>query len=114
MHEARLSYASAPGRRPGTTVLKLDGPLTLTNLFVLQNDLRAMDSPVLIVDMSSVTYMDSAGLGLLMSGYVSAQNRQGKFLLAGVNDRVSTLLHMTKVDTILPIFPSVEAAEASL
>ena len=114
MHQAPLSYTAATGGRAGTTILKLVGPLTLTNMLSFQHELRAMDSPVLIVDMSGVTYMDSAGLGLLMNGYVSAQNHNRKFLLAGVNDRVFALLQMTKVDSVLPVFPSARAAEDSL
>ncbi|HEX4154226.1 MAG TPA: STAS domain-containing protein [Acidobacteriaceae bacterium] len=114
MHEAPLSYTARDGVRAGTTILKLTGPLTLSNMFAFQNDLRSMNSPVLILDMSDVVYMDSAGLGLLMNGYVSAENHQRKFLLAAVNDRISALLQMTKVDRILPVFPSVEAAEDSI
>jgi anti-sigma B factor antagonist len=114
MHEAPLSYTVHDGTRAGTTILKLAGPLTLTNMFSFQNDLRSMTSPVLILDMSEVAYMDSAGLGLLMNGYVSAENHQRRFLLAAVNDRVVALLQMTRVDRVLPVFASVQAAEDSI
>lgn len=114
MRDAPLSYTAEPGKRAGTTILKLVGPLTLFNLFDFQSQFRAMKSPVLIVDLSAVEYIDSAGLGLLMNGYVSARNAGHKLLLSGVNDRVRALFQVTRVDHVLAIFPSVEAAEDSL
>jgi len=73
-----------------------------------------MTPKVLIVDLSDSPYMDSAGLGLLMNYYVSAQNHGRKILLACVNERIQALLELTKVDGILKGYPTVEAAEASL
>jgi anti-anti-sigma factor len=113
MRDAPLSHTTETGSREGTTVLKLVGPLTLFNMFGIQNELRAMNPPLLILDLSEVPYMDSAGLGLLMNVHVSAENGGRKFLLANVNERVGALLSMTKVDSVLAIFPSTEAAEAS-
>ncbi len=73
-----------------------------------------MTPKVLIVDLSDSPYMDSAGLGLLMNYYVSAQNHGRKILLARVNERIEALLELTKVDGILKSYPTVEAAEADL
>jgi anti-anti-sigma factor len=64
--------------------------------------------------MSETTYMDSAGLGLIMNYYVSAADHGRKLLLAGVNERVVELFKMTRVQGVLTSFPTVEDAEASL
>jgi anti-anti-sigma factor len=114
MRDDPLSYSFTAGRTDGTTILKLDGPLTLSTMFGLQDDLRATTAQVLILDLSGTPYMDSAGLGLVMNYYVSAQNHGRKLLLAGVNERVASLLEMTKVQDVLTSFPSVGEAEASL
>ena len=95
-------------------ILKLAGPLTISTIFGFQNELRAMTPEVLIVDLSETPYMDSAGLGLIMNSYVSAQDHQRKLLLAAVNERIQALFEMTKVSGVLPVFATVEAAEASL
>lgn len=95
-------------------VLKLVGPLTLSTMFGFQDEFRARTPKVMILDLSETTYMDSAGLGLIMNYYVSAEDHGRKLLLAGVNERVKALLEMTKVQGVLRSFPSVEAAEASL
>ena len=114
MRDEPMSYSFTPGKSEGTTVLKLVGPLTISTMFGFQNELRAHTAKVLIVDMSEVPYMDSAGLGLIMNSHVSAQDNSRRFLLAGVNERVMALCEMTKVSKVLTCFPSVESAEASV
>ncbi len=114
MRDERLTHSSTPGRNEGTTVLKLTGPLTILTMFGFQDAFRQMTPKVMILDMSEVPYMDSAGLGLIMNYYVSAQDHGRKLLLAGVNERVKALFEMTKVQGVLTCFPTVEAAEASL
>ena len=114
MPDAPLTYTLKPGLREGTEILKLDGQLTLTTMFGLQNELRGMKPPVLILDLSGSAYMDSAGLGVVLNQHVSAQRDGRKFLIAGVNHRILALMQMTRVDAVLSLFPTVEAAEDSL
>jgi anti-sigma B factor antagonist len=114
MRDQPMSYTTVAGKREGTTILKLTGPLILSSLFGFQEEFRAMKPPVLIVDLSETPYMDSAGLGLIMNYYVSAANSGRQFLLAGANDRIHALLGLTRVSVLLRLFPSVEDAEASL
>jgi anti-sigma B factor antagonist len=114
MRDEPLTYSYTPGQSDGTMILKLVGPLTLTTMFGFQNEFRAMTPQVLILDFSETPYMDSAGLGLVMNYFVSAQDHGRKLLLAGVNERVVELFKMTKVQGVLTSFPTVEAAEASV
>lgn len=114
MSDNALTYSRTNGSKDGTIILKLVGPLTLSNMFAFQAEFRAMKPPCLIIDMTGVPYMDSAGLGLLTNYFVSAQDDHRKFMVAGVNERVMSLLEMTKVDQVLQPFPSVEAAENSV
>lgn len=112
MLEQELSYTVIDGAREGVVVLALDGPFTLGNMFKLQSELRSITPPCLIMDFSAVPYMDSAGLGVVMNYFVSAQGHGRKFLLTGVSDRIRALFEMTKVDGVLNICESVKAAEA--
>jgi anti-anti-sigma factor len=109
-----LTQTLRDGRGDGTMILKLAGPLTLSTMFSFQDQFRAMKPKVLILDLSEMPYMDSAGLGLVMNYYVSADSRGRTILLASVNERVQALLQMTKVDSVLKSFPTVAAAESSL
>ncbi len=114
MLDEPLTHSFTPGKSEGTTILKLSGPLTLSSIFGFQNEFRSHSPQVMIVDLSESPYMDSAGLGLLMNYYVSAESHGRKLLLAGVNERIISLLEMTKVHKVLKTFPNIEAAESSL
>jgi anti-sigma B factor antagonist len=111
MLEKELSYTVTDGAKEGVLILALDGPFTLGNMFKLQADMRTLKPDCLVMDMTSVPYMDSAGLGVIMNYFVAAQSGGRKFFLTGVNDRVRALLEMTKVDSVLRIYDSVETAE---
>jgi len=100
---------------PGTVLLRLSGPVTLRNLFDLQARLRSGDLPKnQILDLSGVPYMDSAGMGAIINHHVHCQNKQVRLIVSGVSPRVFELFRMTRVDGIMSLAPSVEAAEATL
>ena len=113
MRDAPLAVTSKSGLHEGTTILVLQGPLTLQNSFDFQRDLAELKPAVLILDLTESPYMDSAGLGLLMNCYVSAEKNGRKVLLAGVNERIRALLELTRVNLILKNYPTVAEAEAS-
>ena len=109
-----MTFTYTPGQREGVMILKLDGPLTLSTMFSFQGEFRAMTPPLLIVDLAGTPYMDSAGLGVLMNAYVSANTHGRQLLLAATNDRIKALLELTKVDALLKSYPTVEEAEAGV
>ena len=113
LNDGPLTIERKNGKHPGTRVFSLSGPLTLRNLFELQSELRGMVLPALtILDLTDVPYMDSAGMGLVMNHYVRCQTHGAKLVVSGANSRVMDLFKVTKVDTILPLVSSLEAAEA--
>jgi anti-sigma B factor antagonist len=114
MADSPLTYTSAPGLKEGTTVLTLAGPLTLSTMFPLQAELRNLSPQVLILDLTDVPYIDSAGLGLIPHYYVSAQQEGRTLLLAGVSHRVAAVMGHARIDTLVKVFPTVGDAEASL
>jgi anti-anti-sigma factor len=111
MRDDALTIETSPAARGDVAVLRLSGPITLSTLFGLKDALAAHTSRLTILDMSQVPYVDSAGLGTILMFYVSAQKNDRKLALAGVTDRVLSLIKMTRVDTVLSMYPSVEAAE---
>src|SRR4051812_3922654 len=113
MRDEPLTVSAAPGSSEGVTVLRLKGPLTLQNTFDLQPELAQHKPAVLIIDLTEAPYMDSAGLGLLMNCYVSAEKNGRTLLLTGANERIHALLQITKVQLILKNYPTAAEAEAS-
>ena len=110
--DAPLTFHEEAGKAEGTRVFRLTGPLTLTNLFEFQAALRQGRQPLTILDLGGVPYMDSAGMGAIINGYVHCQKEGARFIVAGASSRVLELFKLTRVDRIIPLSDSVEAAEA--
>jgi len=109
------------GRTPGTIIFRLSGPFTARDMHgalspnELRNTFEAEEGDVPhalhILDLTEVPYMDSAGLGMIVSHYVRCQGRGVRLVLAGVSPRVVQLLEMTKVDEFFPRVGAVEEAD---
>ena len=99
-------------------IVKVDGPFTLPSIFVFQEKVAFVKAheviSALIVDVTGVPYIDSAGLGCLINLYVAAEKHDHKFFLAGPNERVTALLETAKVHNLIRAYPTVEDIEATL
>ena len=109
------------GKTPGTVIFRLTGPFTARDMhaslspIVLRNTFEPEEESgqdaLHILDLTEVPYMDSAGLGMIVSHYVRCQGRGVRLVAAGVSSRVVQLFELTKVDKFFPRFDSVEDAE---
>lgn len=106
MSSEPLSVVFAPGGE-GQGVLRLKGPLTAENVSPFMNAVRGEQSSTIILDLSQVPYVDSAGLGSLVSAFVTHQKAGRRFVLTGVNNRVLQLLQITRVEPLFLMFPTV-------
>jgi anti-sigma B factor antagonist len=66
-----------------------------------------------VVDLSRVSFMNSSGLGMLISGMTTMRNAGGDLRLANVADRIQSLLVITKLITVFKHYESVEEAVSS-
>ena len=64
----------------------------------------------IIVDMSNVSWMNSAGLGMLISALTSLRSSGGDLRLANLNDRLRRPLQITKLDSVFQEYETVESA----
>jgi len=96
-------------------VLSLQGPLTANNAPIFQNAMRREEpAGTVILDLSQVPYVDSAGIGLLVSAFVSRHKAGRRMVLSGINPRVQRLFEITRVQDLFLIFSSPEEAIAAL
>ncbi len=109
MHCERLT-----GSRPGTVTLRLTGPLEMETVPSFLKVVRAENSPAVILDLTAVSYLDSAGVGALVQMLVGIQKSKRKMALVNPNGRVRAVLEVTRVETQFLIAPTVEEAEAKL
>ncbi|MGA2906529.1 MAG: STAS domain-containing protein [Terracidiphilus sp.] len=111
--ESTLTIDAIPGSAPGTMILRLAGPMTLANLPPLRAHLRSGEPPRLtILDMTGVSFMDSSGINEIISHEVYCRDHHVRLALAGVTPRVLGVLQITRLDKVLTIAATVEAAEA--
>jgi anti-sigma B factor antagonist len=98
----------------GEGVLRLTGPLTMDNLPDFQNAVRRERAPTMILDLSGVPYIDSAGLGSLIAAYTSGHKNGQRWVLTGVNERIMKVMQITHVEHLFLMFPSVWTAMEAL
>ena len=108
-----IQIQRTPGSASDVSILSLTGPLTIATLFDFQTAIRQPDLKSTIIDFSGVPYIDSAGLGIVLSHWAHTQRSGHKFALTGVSPRIDTLLEITKVNTVLPMFKTAEEADQS-
>src|SRR5271165_5387757 len=111
MQQVTLGIEVISGKSVGTRVVRVAGPILLSNFFALKAELEKEHPPVTILDLSEVEYMDSAGRGAIINDYVSSQRRGTKLIAAGANYRVVELFKLTRVDSLIPMTAVVEEAE---
>ena len=90
-------------------VAKLTYP-TLSPFFTEVRQLVEAGTTKLVIDLSSVTYVDSASIGCLMDIYRLIHERSGAVKLAGVQPRVETMISMTGVHKLIDIHREEAAA----
>jgi anti-sigma B factor antagonist len=66
----------------------------------------------IIVDLSSVKFISSWGIGMLIHGLATTANRSGSFKVVGLADNVMQVFRKVKIDTVLSIYKTVDQAKA--
>jgi anti-sigma B factor antagonist len=94
-------------------ILRLTGPILISNFFQFQTLIRTDTSRSLILDLTEVPYIDSAGIGALVGAYVTRQNGHRSLSLAGVTQRVRNAMQVTRVEQFFQFYDTVEAAQSA-
>ncbi len=68
------------------------------------------DKKNVIVDLAETKFMNSSGLGMLISGYTTMKNGGGSMKLANATEKIESLLVITKLITVFEHYTSVEDA----
>ncbi len=99
IHEAR-----------GVTVLALQGQITMGEgdiaLREAVSDLLETGTRNIIIDLGKVTFIDSFGIGQLIGCFVTVTNQGGLLKLCDLSSRMSSILQITKLNTVFEVYPS--------
>lgn len=101
----------------GITVLRLGGELDLRSAPVLKARLdgrAASNRPLTVLNLEQLTYVDSAGLGVLIGAVKAHTGQAGRLVLAAPRPDVRHILEITRVTHYLPIHANEAEAVAAL
>lgn len=91
----------------GVTILDLSGRITLgegsVQLRDAVRDLLSKGSKNILLNLGDVNYIDSSGIGELVSAYTTARNQGGELKLLNLTKKVHDLLQITKLYTVFDV-----------
>jgi anti-sigma B factor antagonist len=98
----------------GITILDLSGRITLgegsVTLRDAVHDVLAKGSKKILLNLENISYIDSSGIGELVSGFTSVRNAGGELKLLNLTKKVHDLLQITKLYTVFDIWDNEASA----
>ena len=99
------------------TILDISGKIMGGDDFDLFNNtiksLVAEGKVDIVLNLSKVKWINSTGLGLMVSAYTSLVKQGGRMKIAEVSDRIDNILHVTQLELIFETFDNEDKAVAS-
>jgi len=96
----------------GTLIVRLSGKFSLETVSTFLQELRPVPAEKLVLDMSGVSFLDSAGVGALVQLFVHRRNQSKKCAVAALTQQGSAVLQVAGLTKLLPTFATVEEASA--
>jgi anti-sigma B factor antagonist len=99
------------------TVIDLSGRIALgEGSALLRKTIRDLvddGQTKILLNLSDVNYIDSSGIGELVSGFTAVRNRNGELKLLNLTKKVHDLLQITKLFTVFDVFTEESTAVSS-
>lgn len=96
-------------RADGVAVLSVDGRLNVVTASSIRQEVQRVvhsGHSLIAVDLAGVEFIDSSGLGALVSGLKTARTAGGDLRLSSAREQVSSVLALTNLDRILRVYPT--------
>jgi anti-sigma B factor antagonist len=77
------------------------------------HELITKDKKNVVIDLKSVSFINSSGLGMLIGGMTTMRNSGGELKLANASKKIENLLEMTKLHKVFDIHKNINEAVAS-
>ena len=94
-------------------VVALSGTLESSNVSKLKQQLESLlkETPSgLVLDLESLDFLDSSGIGIILYGAKLSLNQRVPFFLSGPNEVVRQTIALTQIDRFLQVTPSLDVA----
>ena len=112
-----MSMKASTRQVDGVTIVDLSGRITLGEGSVILRDtvkdLLGKGQKKILLNLGDVSYIDSSGIGELVSAFTSVRNQAGQLKLLHLTKKVHDLLQITKLYTVFEVFDDEATAIAS-
>ena len=101
----------------GFPILAMEGEIDLHYAPVLRRLLQGKvkeHCPALVLDLTRVTFIDSAGLAAIVEYFRDASRYEGVLCLTGLNENLRTVFEIVRLDQVIPAFSTTAEAIAAL
>jgi len=102
-----VTMKASSRRVDGVTILDLSGRITLgEGSVVLRDQIRDLlgkSEKKILLNLGDVTYIDSSGIGELVSAFTTVRNQGGELKLLNLTKKVHDLLQITKLYTVFDV-----------
>jgi anti-sigma B factor antagonist len=109
-----VSFRATPREVSGVTVVDVSGRITLGEgsamLREMVRDLLSKGQKRIVLNLGDVNYIDSSGIGELVSGFTTVRNQGGELKLLHLTKKVHDLLQITKLYTVFEVHNDENAA----
>jgi anti-sigma B factor antagonist len=112
MQTFKLDLEKLPISTETVSVYQPKGKLSLETVSESMQKLRADVAPHMILDMSGVNYLDSAGVGALVSLFVNRRSNGKTFALAALMPQSAAVVTVAGLQNLLPVHATLEEALA--
>ena len=112
MSPFKLELEKTPSSNESLTIYKATGKLSLETVNEFIQKMRAETATYVILDMSEVSFLDSAGVGALVSLFVSRRNQSKVFALAALSPQSTAVVTVAGLQNLLPVYKTVDEAVA--
>jgi anti-anti-sigma factor len=110
METARLELERQPTVDGRPEIIRLIGKLSLETTSTFLQTMRAEPAARIVLDMSGVTFLDSSGVGALVSIFVSRKNNSKTLVLAALTKQGIAVMQVSGLMKLIPIYDTVEQA----
>ncbi len=112
-----MQLQGTPREAFGVTIIDLSGRITLGEgsamLRQMVRDLLEKGQKKIVLNLADVNYIDSAGIGELVTGFTTARTHGGELKLLHLTKKVHDLLQITKLYTVFDVHMDERTAAAS-
>lgn len=105
-------------KQESVCILNIEGNIAFEKVGEVKNYVKPLLSDdsisTILINFENVEFIDSSGIGLLVSVFKTLQQRQAKLILSDLSKKNSEIFNMTRLDKIMSIYPTEDEALASL